>query len=82
MPRWPTVDTVFRPELAKAMLQADGEVARRFPPVVTGQLDASPADLAYLRDALRGVIERGTARKAFAGFPGRDGAHRRQDGHR
>jgi penicillin-binding protein 2 len=61
--------TVYRPQVAKALLRADGQVATSFAPVVSGRLGASAADEAYLRNALRGVVERGTAHKPFAGFP-------------
>jgi penicillin-binding protein 2 len=61
--------TLYRPQVARALLRADGQVVERFAPTVTGRLDVPAADLAYLRDALRGVVERGTARKPFAGFP-------------
>lgn len=61
--------TVWQPQLAKALLNADGSVARRFAPTATGQLDVPAEELAYLRAALRGVIEDGTARGVFAGFP-------------
>jgi penicillin-binding protein 2 len=61
--------TVWKPQVARALLAADGGVAREFAPVAAGTLDVPAEDLAYLRRALRGVIENGTARKAFAGFP-------------
>lgn len=61
--------TLWTPQVARALLAADGSVAREFAPVAAGTLDVPAEDLAYLRRALRGVIEDGTARKAFAGFP-------------
>ena len=61
--------TLYQPQVGSALLAADGSVARRIEPVVNGRLDVSAADLAYLRDALQGVVERGSARKRFADFP-------------
>ena len=61
--------TLWQPRVARALLGADGSVAQRFDPVAVDTLDVPAEDLAYLRRALRGVIENGTARKAFAGFP-------------
>ena len=61
--------TLWRPHLARALLDAGGGVVEEFPPVAAGSLDVPAQDLAYLRRALRGVIEDGTARARFAGFP-------------
>ena len=44
-------------------------MVREFAPEVAGTLAESPQTLAYLREALAGVVARGTARKVFAGFP-------------
>lgn len=61
--------TRWRPHVGRALLAADGSVARTIEPEALGTLDVPDADLAFLRRALRGVIEDGTARGAFAGFP-------------
>ena len=61
--------TVWRPQIAKALLGADGTVAEEFPAVAAGTVEVPAEDLDYLRRSLRGVIENGTARKRFAGFP-------------
>jgi penicillin-binding protein 2 len=61
--------TRWRPHLARALLDADGSVVRSVEPQALGTLDVPAEDLAFLRRALRGVIEDGTARGAFAGFP-------------
>ena len=61
--------SVFRPQVARALLNADGTVAREFAPEQVGALDVPAKDLAFLRRALRGVIDSGTARRPFAGFP-------------
>ncbi len=61
--------TVHRPQVARALLNADGSVAQEFAPQVAGTVDVPAEDLAFLRRALRGVIDSGTARRPFAGFP-------------
>jgi penicillin-binding protein 2 len=61
--------TLWQPHVARALLERDGSVAEEFAPVATGTLGAPAEDLAFLRRALRGVIEDGTARGRFAGFP-------------
>lgn len=61
--------TLWRPHVAKALLAPDGTLAREFTPTVAGTLPVPPQDLAYLRAALRGVVDQGTARKLFRGFP-------------
>ncbi|MGB8021890.1 MAG: penicillin-binding protein 2 [Candidatus Nanopelagicales bacterium] len=61
--------TLWKPRVGSALLDADGTVAARINPEPAGTLDVPAADLAYLRAGLRGVIESGSARGAFAGFP-------------
>jgi penicillin-binding protein 2 len=61
--------TLWTPQVAKALVAADGTVTERFAPRPAGRLEVPAEDLAYLRRALRGVIEDGTARRAFEGFP-------------
>jgi penicillin-binding protein 2 len=61
--------TLWTPQVGRALLSADGTVEREFTPVAAGTLDVPADDLAYLRRALRGVIEDGSARGAFVGFP-------------
>ncbi len=61
--------TVYRPQVARALLNADGTVAEEFAPQEAGTVDVPADDLAFLRRALRGVIDSGTARRPFEGFP-------------
>ncbi len=61
--------TLVRPHLGKALLTADGSVARDLTPAAGTQLAVAADQLAYVREALRGVVEEGSARGAFAGFP-------------
>jgi penicillin-binding protein 2 len=61
--------TLYRPQVARALINADGSLAQEFAPEVAGTVDVPAEDLAFLRRALRGVIEDGTARGPFEGFP-------------
>ncbi|MGB7982499.1 MAG: penicillin-binding protein 2 [Candidatus Nanopelagicales bacterium] len=61
--------TLYRPQVARGLLAADGSVHSRMEPDATGTLGVPAEDLAFLREALRGVIDNGTARRPFAGFP-------------
>jgi len=63
--------TVYEPRLAKAVVSPDGEVVKRFEPVVKSRLPV-PADvLGYIREALHGVTTEGggTATGVFADWP-------------
>lgn len=61
--------TVLRPQLARALLDPDGSVAREFAAQPQRSVAVPAAQLAFLRRALQGVIDQGTAQRAFAGFP-------------
>ena len=62
--------TLFAPRLAKGLLSVDGRTSTLLPPVARSKVDATPATLAYIRNALAQVTgKEGTAAKAFAGFP-------------
>ena len=57
---------VFEPQLVERVESSAGEVLFQSEPVVKSQLEASPATLALVRKALRGVVveERGTGKGA------------------
>jgi penicillin-binding protein 2 len=61
--------TIYKPEVARAILKPDGTVVKEFTPVVTGKVDASPSTFDFLHKALRAVATSGTAAGVFAGFP-------------
>lgn len=61
--------TLWRPQLAAGLLNPDGSAGAEFPRQSNGSLPLEAGQLEYLRNALQGVIERGTARKVFADFP-------------
>lgn len=60
--------TRFRPQVAKAIIGADGTVTTLQPEAVATTA-ADPQVLQFLRESLQGVTTRGSAAAAFAGFP-------------
>ncbi len=61
--------TLFKPEIARAVVKADGTVVKSFAPVVEGKAPSTKADIAFLHAALRQVATSGTAAGVFANFP-------------
>ncbi len=61
--------TLYSPRIGEALISPDGAVVKRINPRVIRHLPASGTTLAYIRDALRGVVTSGTAAGAFGGFP-------------
>jgi len=61
--------TLYSPRVGEALLSPDGKVVQKITPPVLGHLPVAPATLAYIRNALRGVLTSGTAAGAFGGFP-------------
>ena len=62
--------TIYRPQLAKGFLAADGSTSTELPPVPVGKLPVAPATLEYIKSALAGVVlPPGTAKGSFQGFP-------------
>jgi len=63
--------TLYRPRLVQRAESPLGDPPITFPPDPLGTLPVSAANLAIIREALRGVTvgPRGTARFAFEGFP-------------
>lgn len=57
--------TIYRPQLAKAVVSPDGEVVKQFQPKPEGRLPASPEVISYIQDALAGVPVAGTATYPF-----------------
>jgi penicillin-binding protein 2 len=61
---------LYRPQLAKGFLSADGRTATELPPVRVGKVPVGQQVLNYIKNALAGVVvPPGTAKGAFAGFP-------------
>jgi penicillin-binding protein 2 len=61
--------TLYSPRIGEALLSPAGKVVQRIDPPVLRKLPVSSYTLAYIRDALRGVVTQGTAAGAFGGFP-------------
>jgi penicillin-binding protein 2 len=60
---------LYAPKIGEALISPAGKVVQRIDPTVTRRLPVAPATLAYIRNALAGVVTQGTAAGAFAGFP-------------
>jgi penicillin-binding protein 2 len=61
--------TLWAPKIGEALISPAGTVVQRITPTVTRKLPVSSTTLAYIRNALQGVVTQGTAAGAFAGFP-------------
>jgi penicillin-binding protein 2 len=61
--------TLWKPEVAKAVLTPTGKVVKTFEPVSNGKAPATASDISFLHTALRAVATRGTAAGVFANFP-------------
>ncbi len=61
--------TLYSPRVGEALVSPSGQVVQRINPPVIRHLPVSGYTLAYIRNALQGVITSGTAAGAFSGFP-------------
>ena len=61
--------TLYSPRIGEALISPTGKVVRRINPPVVGHLPVAKSTLAYIRNALQGVVTSGTAAGTFAGFP-------------
>jgi penicillin-binding protein 2 len=62
--------TLYSPRVGEALVAESGKVVRRISPPVIRHLPVSSNTLAYMRNALAGVVKgNGTAASAFSGFP-------------
>jgi len=61
--------TLYQPRIGEALLSPAGAKAQEITPPVAGHLPVSHNTLAYIRNALAGVVTQGTAAGAFSGFP-------------
>jgi penicillin-binding protein 2 len=61
--------TLLEPHLGLRIETPDGQVVRHIGKRAVGRLPISKRQVLFLRNALRGVTERGTAAGAFSGFP-------------
>jgi penicillin-binding protein 2 len=61
--------TLYSPRIGEALISPSGQVVQRINPPVIRHLPVSSYTLAYIRNALQGVVTQGTAAAAFSGFP-------------
>jgi penicillin-binding protein 2 len=61
--------TLYEPRIGEALVTPAGSVDERINPPVIRHLPVSSRTLAYIRNALAGVVTSGTAAGAFGGFP-------------
>jgi penicillin-binding protein 2 len=61
--------TLWEPRVAKAVVDADGNVVRRIPPKKAGRVTGSQATLRYVNQALLGTAKVGTMAWRMIGFP-------------
>jgi penicillin-binding protein 2 len=61
--------TLYSPRIGEALVGPTGRVVQKINPPVVRHLPVASGTLAYIRDALAGVVTQGTAAGAFRGFP-------------
>jgi penicillin-binding protein 2 len=61
--------TLYSPRIGEALISPSGQVVQKINPPVVRHLPVSSYTLAYIRNALQGVVTQGTAAGAFGGFP-------------
>jgi len=61
--------TLYSPRIGEALVSPSGKVVQTINPTVIRHLPVSSNTLAYIRNALAGVVTQGTAAGAFGGFP-------------
>ena len=61
--------TLYRPQVAKGIVSADGEVVETFAPIVTRQVEVPKKTIRFLRNSLPGVTTDGSGETPFVGFP-------------
>jgi penicillin-binding protein 2 len=61
--------TMYKPQVARAIVKPNGQVVREFKPEVVATNVLSKKSSKFLREALRAVVTEGTAAGAYSGFP-------------
>jgi penicillin-binding protein 2 len=61
--------TLYSPRIGEALVSPSGRMVQKISPPVIRHLPVSSLTLSYIRGALAGVVTKGTAATAFAGFP-------------
>lgn len=60
---------LYQPQVAKAVLAADGTLVKEFQPVLKSRVDVPRSTMTFLRRTLPGVTTQGSGETPFAGFP-------------
>lgn len=60
---------LYQPQVAKAIISADGQVIKAFQPVIKSRVDVPKSTMTFLRRSLPGVTTDGSGETPFAGFP-------------
>lgn len=60
--------TLYRPQIARAIINPDGKVIKEFKPEAIGKLPVNKRTLRVIKNGLRQVVTGGTATGAFAGL--------------
>ena len=60
--------TLYKPEVARAIVKPDGTIVKEFKPSISGTIPAAPSTISFLHDALRQVTLTGTAASVFGNF--------------
>jgi penicillin-binding protein 2 len=61
--------TLYKPEVARAIVKSDGTVIQDIAPQKSGNIPASASTIDFLHGALRAVATSGTAASVFANYP-------------
>lgn len=61
--------TLYRPQVARAVISPEGKVVKNFKPKAQGKVPASSATVKYLQDALASVPVSGSAAYRYVDFP-------------
>jgi penicillin-binding protein 2 len=61
--------TIWKPTVAKAIVNTDGTVIKKFAPQKLGAIPASKETIKFLQGSLREVVVSGTGAGVFSGFP-------------
>jgi len=61
--------TIWKANIAKAIVKTDGTIIKTFTPQKLGTLDVAPSTIKFLQESLREVVVSGTGVGAFSGFP-------------
>ena len=61
--------TLYKPEVARAVVKPDGTIIQDFAPQIKGKIPASLSTITFLHNALRSVATVGTAAAIFANYP-------------